>query len=272
MKHLNEGKILIIPDWHQNINFCETALAEPKWDKVVFLGDEFDCFEPIDNIHRHSMEACCLWINKKFDELGNKAIWLLGNHTLSYIASYKKDYTKARPNDWYRCSGVTSNKVKKFSKYINPKWFQSLELCVKVGDTILSHAGFHCKQFQPFRSEEDNILSMYHGWESVKSTFMQHPAHWIWDVGPARWGKDSIGSPIWLDWTNEFIPLDHTQQLVGHTNHPKGFLIRTKGINGLHNYCIDCDQNAYAIWENGEFTFVDHYNDKRYTEKQIHKN
>jgi hypothetical protein len=255
MKKIENGKVLIIPDVHQDIDFVRTALQE-TYDHVVFIGDWFDTLR--DDVF--GFEETVNAVNSIFDMLGDKATWLPGNHDIAYIASYNKNFTKARPNENYLCSGVTRSKVKKFSKHINPKWFNVQELAVHVGDFVISHAGFNLKSFAPYGqdglmpTELGQISNMVKVWEETRLEF-QHMTHWIWMVGYSRGGPFEYGSPVWQDWNQEFVPLDDVGQIVGHTCQDGFHNIRMKHFNGHKNYCIDTNQKAYAIWDDNKLTF-----------------
>lgn len=254
MKEITDGKVLILTDPHQNIGgYVKHILDyETDWDYLILNGDYFDTFRTPDNTLIYGIGNTCLWINEMFEEYGDKIIWHVGNHDVAYLASYRKDYTKTKPSPYYNCSGWTKNKAKYFNKYINPKWFNSLSLCTLLGEnTVVSHAGFHYLMFKPFMSELDNIREMSYKWEIERLSFQHEPWHWICDIGRSRGGMAIVGSPVWMDW-GEFVPLDNIKQIVGHTtlNIPK---IRVKkNGNRLKNYCIDCMQQMYAVWENGK--------------------
>lgn len=254
MKKIEKGRVLIIPDVHQDIDFVRTALQE-TYDHVVFIGDWFDTFKTDVFGFEETVNA----VNSIFDMLGDKATWLVGNHDIAYIATYKKDFTKARINENFYCSGVTNSKARKFSKLINPKWFDAQELSIKVGDFVISHAGFNVYNFFPTEdglqdSELRIIENFTDAWAYSRREFM-HGLHWIWYVGSARGGYHRVGSPVWQDWAQEFVPLDDVGQIVGHTCQDGFHNIRMKHSNEHKNYCIDTNQKAYAIWDDNKLTF-----------------
>jgi len=252
MKHITTGKVLIVTDIHQCIHgYLERVLEREKdWDYIILNGDWFDTFRPIDNITHVGMTATCEYINEKRKEWGDRAIWHCGNHDVAYLASYKKDCSliKKAGQQSYYCSGWTRSKAKYFSKAIDPDWFDDLKLCTRVGHYTVSHAGFNYMQgWKSWLSEDDNVQELYDKWENEKHHFMHQPDHWIWDVGACRMGNSIVGSPVWLDWNNEFYPQDNLCQIVGHSTHETW---RQTG----DNYCIDGLQNAYGIWQNNQFT------------------
>jgi predicted phosphodiesterase len=255
MKKL-EGKIVIIPDIHQCLGFANRVLeAQPDAEHYVFLGDYIDCFERPDNKEYFSVRWTCDWLNNKFNELGNRATWLLGNHDLAYLATYKPyTYQLHNPDGkFYCCSGWTKNKASTFNQYIDPEFVKSLELCVEAGGFVCSHAGFHHSHFQPLSSEIDNIRRLSKEWRNTGLSFRIRPFHWIGQVGSCRGGIDDFSSPVWLDWDGEFEPLDSVRQIVGHTN---GENVRSKILkNNKKDYCIDAYRSVYAILNESSIKF-----------------
>lgn len=255
MKKITKDKVLILGDIHQDIGYANRCLElESDFDRVVFLGDFFDTFKTPDGAIIYGVTQTCVWINEKFEELGDKAVWLCGNHDCAYLASYTKDYTKTKQSPYYYCSGWSKNKAKYFNKTINPEWINSLELCVQLGkNTVASHAGFHYRMFQPYTSEINNINEYYGRWEREKHIFHHEPWHWIWDVGRCRGGMAIVGSPVWLDWNQEFVPLDNVSQVVGHTTMKELSLRVKQNGQNLKNWCIDHMQQVYGVWEDENF-------------------
>jgi hypothetical protein len=250
MKKITEGKVLILGDIHQNLAYSNAILKkEDKFDHCVFLGDWFDTFRQIDNTIAYSMKETCKWINSKLDD--DRFTWLLGNHDLSYVSSYKQNDFQPRGTH-YCCSGWTKSKAKDFNRTIEPEWIKKLELCCKVGDAYCVHGGFSYDQFKPFMSEEDNIINLYNDWEETKSTFMHDNRHWIGYVGPSRHGMDRYSSPVWLDFFDEFRPLDNVRIICGHTNSRFNPYCKENSA-GMENWCIDNEQKMYIVYQDGKF-------------------
>jgi hypothetical protein len=204
------------------------------------LGDYFDCFEKPDNKTYFGIKEVCLWLNRTREELGDKAIWLTGNHDVSYLASYIKDNYKVRKNNFYLCAGYTISKASEINKNLDPEFVSGLELCCQANGYVVSHAGFHYNHFQPFSSELDNVIRLYHEWENDKMCFYNQAYHWIGDAGRCRSGYCEVGSPVWLDFNHEFVDIPEMPQIVGHTCGPT---IKTKG----NSYCIDTYRSSYCI-------------------------
>ena len=249
MKEIKTGKVLLIPDIHQNLAFADAALKE-DFDHVVFMGDYFDCFERIDNQEYFSVRYVCDWINTKYKELGDKATWLVGNHDIAYLGTFRpKTYEIHRPQGFCLCSGWTKNKASTFNQYINPEWVNSLNLAVRAHDYVVSHAGFHYSQFQnALASVQANIDILIDEFEQNRFGFRDQAFHWITDCGPSRGGMADAGSPVWLDWDTEFVPIERLRQIVGHTN---GSDVRFRG----ENICLDAYRTTYAVLDENDIQF-----------------
>jgi hypothetical protein len=245
MKIIKNKKVLVIPDIHQCVGWVEGILnKEFDCDHVVFLGDYFDCFESPDNKWYFSMANTCAWINKTFEKLGSKATWLLGNHDYSYISTFKKSgYFEEK--SYHICSGWTGNKANSFNRIIEPKWIEKLDLCCWVDDICLSHAGFHPTHFRPFETPFSATKRLSEEWDNTRLIFKHQTYHFLSFVGKCRGGKFDVGSPIWLDWNQEFEPIKDMKQLVGHTDRMDSVSV----IEG--NFCIDVHRKAYAVINNG---------------------
>lgn len=209
-------------------------------DKIIFLGDYFDCFEKPDNETYFGIKEVCLWLSEKRKELGDKAIWLTGNHDVAYLASYIPNSYTVRKNGFYGCSGYTRSKASEINKYLDPEFVLNMELCCQANGYVVSHAGFHYNHFLPFSSELDNVIRLYHKWDEEKNSFYHQAYHWIWDIGQRRGGMHDVGSPVWLDFTTEFVDIPEMPQIVGHTS---GRNYRQRG----NSYCIDAYRSVYCV-------------------------
>lgn len=247
-------RTLIIPDIHQRIKDVDKVIDKETFDKVIFLGDYFDSFKP-----QGSFEKVCDWVWNKFNELKGVAIWLSGNHDISYyeeVMSHSRWASKTYcAHKKMGCSGYTRNKgqlVKKFFKNKKDFWV-NLELFHWDGFFLYSHAGFSNGIFRFGMSFDDNLKYFKVCWDEIKRLDVNYSNDWIIKIG-SRAGSNYVGmgGPLWLDWWDEFEPVDGVSQIVGHTicNNPQ---------NKNNNFCIDCCSKYYAIVENGliETKYVD---------------
>lgn len=248
MQNFKKQKVLVIPDIHQNLWFADKCLEigeKENVDKIIFLGDFFDCLEGIDNKKYFSVKNVCRWIDKIYKDLYSKAVFLVGNHDVSYISSYNPaSFRIDKMSKFYVCSGWTKSKAITFNENIDPNFLNSLELCCYANGFLISHAGFHYNHFKPLISEEENIERYYNSWEKEKMSFKNDAYHWIGHVGHCRGGEYNVGSPVWLDFEKEFEGID-CPQIVGHTNNIFGTV---KHNNGL---CIDVFRTLCVVIEEG---------------------
>lgn len=246
--------IVIIPDIHQRLSFPERILRDyPDAERYIFLGDYFDPYGPVDNVHIYDARSTCEWLNEKWQALGEKATWLIGNHDLSYLVAYRKGPAGlVEPYHVGRRSNETETAI---LRYLDPIFLPSLDLFAEAGGFVVSHAGFHPLHFQIDGSELECIHDLQAKWETDRVGFPRHPRHWIGQVGAIRGGVDPVGSPVWLDWDEEFMPLDTVRQIVGHT---RGDTVRSCGFPDAPtamDYCIDCGGRAFAILEADRLSF-----------------
>lgn len=244
-------RILVFSDIHQDTDKINKILDKEGYDVAVNLGDEFDSFRYNST---SDVEKTCLFLKKRIFE--SNFHFLLGNHTLQYFA----------PNDYTICSGYSPDKNLLIDRLLgsdkNPirkkfKWW------LKIDGFICTHAGLSASHF-PALFDLKNIESWldkeaYNA--NIKIATDQ--LHWFYGPGKARGGGYEKGGLVWLDFNNEFEPIDGLKQIVGHTStnsvrphHSDGAL----NPNDWDNICIDCHLNEYLIIHNKKVTI------KKYTD------
>lgn len=254
-------KTLILPDLHQNVEACKKALKRhsSNHDKIIFLGDYFDCFDFQPHI---SVEKTCEFLWDTYNELGDKGIWLAGNHDIPYLEElyFKGEYARSghyfsRERKRYTCTGYTKNKADKirhfFLKENRIEFWDNLKLFHKDDRFIYSHAGFAHSLFKPHVSLNENLLHFESQWDTffdnlkTKNTAIPFPENFIWDVGQCRGGDTVVGGPLWLDWYREFVHVDGIDQMVGHTigDHVRN-LETSYCIDTHHKHCASVDKNG----------------------------
>lgn len=211
-------RVLIIPDLHQHVGRAISAIEKsPEFDYIVFLGDYFDCFEEPDNKCTYSVAKTCEWLSSIKKEYEEKAIFLVGNHDLSYMESFNSNSNFIKNKQLYHtCSGFTRNKAKLINKYLDKSFFDGLRLCVKLHSFIAVHAGFTYYHFKPFFDELENIKELSEQWDKNKWNIKYDRKFKFSEPGMDNGGDFGIGSPLWVRWWH-IQPLDTVDLIVGHT-------------------------------------------------------
>lgn len=227
---------LIIPDVHERMDRLAAALRDrlAKADRVVFLGDWFDAFGPLQ---LDRVEMACKFINGNIDGLlledharfvdhettdgGGRVIpatFLLGNHDCHYFFDH--------PN--FMCSGYTPAKKEVIEETMSGDAVEQFRIFTRVGPYLVSHAGF-TEATMRFATEEVEAEALQAAYDGKFDP--------IFGAGYARGGRQPIGGPTWLDWNAEFQHIPSQPQIVGHTN---GSAVRTKGEGSeFRSWCID---------------------------------
>lgn len=223
-------RTLVIPDVHEDIDQVEKILNHAGWyggqiDHRVFLGDFFDTYGPKpDGVQRTA----------KFLEENIKcpnSTFIFGNHDLPYA------YPLIRG---LRCSGFDSFKLTIVAKAMELAR-QHFKLTTEVQGWRLSHAGFN---------DVTNVKLVDHEAMGALGELAGGRMPWLLRVGYSRGGDSPNGGVTWLDWDDEFVPVDGLKQIVGHTRHKEP---QWKG----DNLALDTGLHHYALIEDGKVTTVE---------------
>lgn len=244
MIEINTGKVVIIPDLESALNWADSIICkESDADYFIFLGDYTDARAKVDNITTFGESRTWKWINQKFEEYGDKIIWLCGNHDLIRVGNYSKgNFMSKSKSVKFTCSGWTRTKQGKFNRKINEKWVDNLNIFCKVGEYLVSHAGLH-----PYYLKEKTLEEMDIDWHENKRNLPDD--HWAGDCGYSRGGSLNFGGPCWLDLC-EFRTIEKYlsfPQIFGHNRVKKPLQIGK-------SFCIDSAHTWYGVWQNDEFT------------------
>jgi len=231
-------KSIIIGDIHN-----DTISAQKICDKhtdaneIVFLGDYFDDFDDC----AYNLKQTADWL---LESLSHKnRIHMLGNHDVHYFC----------PNKQIIGSGFTNGKLKEFNNHPISKTLFNFKLSYYTQDYLCSHAGIYpslipitVKDIPVWlQFEEQKIL------ENMKRNIISP----LLKVGFSRYGSEMFGGITWLDWNEEFEPIEGLNQIVGHT--------RNKEVRrNFNNYCIDTKPGKgtikqYLMIENKEVKILD---------------
>lgn len=247
-------KILVISDMHQRVPAVQTILDNQadKVDKIIFMGDYIDNFPGTLNLY--GVDNTCKWLIEKYEEFGDKAIWLCGNHDFQYIEeAYRVGHAHSmhHPSKRYACSGYTTSKANKIRKYFGREksdFLKQLKLTVTLEGFTFSHGGFSPFHFKPELTSAENVERWVDVYDYAIKTISSPEPSEIYIVGQCRGGRFGVGGPLWLDFKQEFTPIEDLPQVMGHTPH-------TYPARNGNSACLDCFNEYYGIVENGHIDF-----------------
>jgi len=230
-----ESNWIDIEDINQLIN--ENNI-KPIYDKYIFLGDYVDAFHKT-NVRILKNLLKIIKFKKKYPE---NIILLWGNHDIQYLLDYNKyGCTGYRPTMQYDLHDIFKE---------NNSLFQ---FSFQIDDTIWTHAGisnwwYENKYIPYFNSEENkkfNILDEDNTLSKNLNNLFFHESNILFNVGKSRGGWNKTGGPLWCD-KNELItdPLNHFNQIVGHTTIENIKIYKNKYDNNLELVFCDCLQNT----------------------------
>lgn len=223
---------LVIPDIHEQHGYLEgiEPLIE-RAERVVFLGDHFDTFgmpQP-----ERTYEAILKYIDNP------KVTMLLGNHDCHY----------AFDNQGFLCSGFREPTRLVVERELGPEVWRKFRLWAKVGDYLVSHAGFHQSMIGLSLNDDGGI--------SFIEEALAGDCPSIFRAGWARGGRQPVGGCTWLDWNDEFSHIYGRPQIVGHT---QGNKVRKKGLDDERpSYCVDTGLR-HVLWTDGDTVEIEEVN------------
>ncbi len=245
-------KTIIISDLHNRVAWVEEALSSPKlqpYDRVVFLGDYFDDF----NDTAEDIIRAASWLKASLHKPNR--IHLIGTHDIWYRFPWNPEIA---------ASGNTQEKAQIIKGILDKDDWNLLKMYHYEQGYLMTHAGVHPSLITAYvreRSKEDEMPVLLTGKEIVdkviKPATDEALAHagtkqseWI-GAGYARNGNQPVGGILWLDWTLEFRPVPHLNQIVGHTELKRPGVKKSRTST---NYCIDTKNKHIGILEDGVLT------------------
>ncbi len=244
---LHSQRCLVIPDVHQDIAWVERIFAKEnngaaKPDLIVFLGDYFDSRRPPEA--RATIAATCAYLEDLRGRLGNRVIFLLGNHDVQYWESRRACLARRTPRNLrYQCGvSFSPSAAKQIAKHLPSEFWSAARLFVQVNGRLLSHAGLSPKLL-PLRAtaaESSATLDQLEA-AALQSIPAASPPHPLLEAGLVRGGDAPVGGITWLDWENEFEDALTLPQIIGHTVSHEG--ARQHG----RSWCLDGAQSCYGV-------------------------
>jgi hypothetical protein len=244
---INATRVIVIPDFHQDINFAREALEKEKsnYDHIITLGDEFDSHKSFPAV-AGIKETAQFAIDLQRGTFGS-ITQLLGNHSLAYAESwYSNSRFSHKRHLMNCCGGFTNSKSIEINKIFKWENWQKYQLFCEFGGFLISHAGFHPSFWNFYKTREENLDALWE--ESVDALrSISIKSSRLFGCGQARGGQLKAGGPCWLDFNDEFDDNPELPpQIVGHTQSCNE--VKQKG----RSYCIDGAQQIYIVMdENG---------------------
>jgi len=211
-------KIAIICDIHQSIFWRKIINQKEKIDKIIFLGDEFDCW---DNIWPMQMENALDIISFKIDN-PEKVDLCWSNHAISYFLDE-------------RCSGYQFEHafdIKEFYK-LNKTLFNVIYI---YDNWIFSHGGISAKWMKCCGLNDIN---------EINQLFIEKPNFFRW-IGPDGYGNNANEGPLWIR-PEALINNSVTEynQVVGHSENVQPKIIRK--YKQIFVFCDTPDHNYLTV-------------------------
>jgi len=227
-------KTIIISDLHNRVDWVELTLSLLKYDNVVFLGDYFDDF---NDTHKDA-ENVAKWLKQSL-QIPNR-IHLIGTHDIWYM--FKHSFLKA--------SGNSDGKRKVINKILTKEDWEKLKPFCIIQNFYLTHAGIHPSFIKNNKVFNTVYIETKEAFNDIKGGNFN-----LWfGAGESRGGYQPFGGITWLDWNEEFEPIQNMNQIVGHTtfNYPQ-----ENHTENSKNYCLDTKNKHIGILENGKFSWIE---------------
>jgi hypothetical protein len=209
-----------VPDIHQSTHWRKLLKIElDTIDKIVFLGDYFDCWENEWPHQGENFEAIIQFKKAAPDKIDI----LLGNHDTSYFLDE-------------RCSGYQHHRAIDIKGTIKNS-IQFMQAVSVYDNYIFSHAGVSYKWMRCAGIKE---LSQ------INQLFKERPNFFRW-VGPNNYGDNTNEGPLWIRPASLLkTSVKGFNQIVGHTEVD---LLRYKKspYSGMDVLCIDSQAHDNII-------------------------
>jgi hypothetical protein len=223
-------KIICVPDIHQSTHWRKLLEIDLNTiDKVVFLGDYFDCWENEWPCQGENFENIIRFKKSAPDKIDV----LFGNHDTSYLLDE-------------RCSGYQYHKAIDINEMIENS-MQFMQVVSVYDNYIFSHAGVSYKWMRCAGIKDIN---------EINPLFKERPDFFRW-VGPDNYGNNVSEGPLWIRPASLYrTSVKGYNQIVGHTE--VDFLgYKQSPYSSMKVLCIDSQTHTHIILldtETGEFS------------------
>ena len=213
-------KIAVISDIHQTVFWKNIINQINDFDKIIFLGDEFDCWDnqwPLQIKNAQEIVEFKKSCPEKID-----LCW--SNHATSYFLDE-------------RCSGYQSEYAAEIKNFFNNN--KDLYNPVYIYDNwIFSHAGVSAKWMKYCRISE---------LREINQLFREKPNVFKW-MGPEGSGNNAAEGPLWIRpeaLINNYV--HNFNQIAGHTEDIKPRIIKKHWR--IFVFCDTHEHNYLTVME-----------------------
>ena len=228
-------KIIAIGDLHGK-TIWKDIVEKETFDKVVFVGDYFDCFEKISPSEQlYNFKEIVEYKRSNPD----KVIILLGNHDFHYLPNIFEDYSGYQPAQRYNFGLEIDNAIKD----------KLIQACFIHEDIIFTHAGVGknwCDDI--FETESPDNLE-----ERINDELTYRPHSFRFTPGLynySPYGDDETQTPIWIrPRALKQCKIEGYRQVVGHTAND---FIKLRNDDVIIIDVLD-KVNEYLIINDGKF-------------------
>ncbi|MCL2196568.1 MAG: metallophosphoesterase [Treponema sp.] len=222
-------KIAVISDIHQTVYWRKIIEQMDDFDKVIFLGDEFDCWSNEWPFQIKNAENIIIF-KKSFPE---KVDLCWSNHAISYYLNE-------------RCSGYQGEHAYDICEYYikHQEYYNVLYI---YDNWIFSHAGISQKWMEYCRINE---LS------EINQIFRDKPKIFKW-IGPDNFGNNANEGPLWIR-PEALIAnsVNNYNQVAGHTEGVEPKIVKEN--NKMFVFCDTYEHNFLTVLytEKNEVEFI----------------
>jgi len=219
-------KLAIISDIHQSTHWKKIIPRANEFDKIIFLGDYFDCFK---NKWPHQMNNFLDIIKFKKNNI-EKVDLLWGNHETSYLLDE-------------RCSGYQHDHCFDIEEILKKNKDQ-FEIVSIYDNWIFAHGGISEIWMKCAGIKDINEINQLF---KEKPNYFRH-------VGPDAYGDNPNEGPLWIRPFSLLInAIPEYNQCVGHTEHKEPMIKQTQSSiivfsdTREHNYLTIIDTEHKGI-------------------------
>ncbi len=260
---------LILPDIHTKYLRAQQIIDAEKPDKVVCLGDYFDCTGDTDELNRSTAE----WLKSYIND--DRFVFILGNHDIPYFFL---------PTKFTKCSGYTYDKNIAIRNVLGRQEINRFRWFYNLDGWLLTHAGLSFHHIDAYKTNNlDSIINFLNKEiERAIIALTVGDTHWLFAAGQSRGGGAKTGGITWCDFRFEFNPIPGIRQIFGHTQaiwpiwlREKPYQNKSFTVSGANegivyrdnclivenvdkfydwNLNLDTGLQYYAIWQNDSLT------------------